>query len=336
MRIVVDAMGTDNFPVPDVEGSVLAARELGVTILLVGDEPRIDTELKKYNTAGLDLQIVHAPDMIHMDDKPSVVGKGKPNSSMHIGMGLVRDGEADAFVSMGNTGAAYAIAMLYTLRRIPGVRRPALSGIFPFKGKPIVFLDVGANAECKPDWLAQFALMGSIYAANALGLEKPRVGLLSNGEEEGKGTELVREAAEIIKTIPVNFIGNIEPKEIFAATADVVVADGFTGNLLTKTYEAATRYLANVIRDEIRSNPLTMLGGALIRPAMMRVRKRMDTFEVGGAPLLGVQGVVIIGHGRSNAFAVKNAIKQATLAVKGGIVQAIRQQLEAVATRDEL
>lgn len=327
MRIVLDAMGTDQFPVPDVEGAVLAARQWRDTILLVGDQPRIEVELHKHDTAGLSLEIIHAPQTITMTDQPSVVGKSKPHSSMHIGLGLVRDGRADAFVSMGNTGAIHAIAMLFTLRRIPGVRRPALSAIFPIRGQPIVFVDVGANADCKADWLAQFAVMGTIYASHALGLNRPRVALLSNGEEEGKGSTLVREAATLIKAQPLNFIGNIEPKEIFSATADVVVADGFTGNLLTKTYEAATRYLADLIREEVRADLLGTLGGAMIRPAMQRVRRRMDTSEVGGAPLLGVQGVVIIGHGRSNAVAVKNAINQARLAVQGGIVQAISQAM---------
>lgn len=323
MRIVVDAMGTDTCPIPDVEGAVLAARELGDTIILVGDEIRVRAELDKYNTQGLDLRVVHAEDSITMTDTPSVVGRSKPRSSMHIGMALVRDGEADAFVTMGNTGVALVIATLFVLRRIRGVKRPALSGIFPLRGKPIVFLDVGANADSKPEWLAQFALMGSIYANNALGLQQPRIGLLSNGEEEGKGTELVREATTLIRSLPLNFIGNIEPKEIFAAAADVVVGDGFTGNLLVKTYEASTRYLADVIRDEVKADPLSVLGGLMLRPALARVRRRIDTFEVGGAPLLGVQGVVIIGHGRSNGIAVKNAIRQAHRAVEGQIVAAI-------------
>lgn len=323
MRIVVDAMGSDNCPVPDVEGAVLAAREFGDTIILVGDTTKIHAELKKYDTQGLDLPVIHADDAITMTDVPSLVSRSKPKSSMHIGMGFVRDGEAEAFVTMGNTGVALVIATLFVLRRIRGVKRPALSAIFPLLGKSVVLLDVGANTDSKPEWLAQFAVMGSIYASSALNLQQPRVGLLSNGEEEGKGTDLVREAALLIRSLPLNFIGNIEPKEIFAGAADVVIGDGFTGNLLVKTYEASTRYLADVIRREVKADPLSMVGGLLLRPALARVRQRVDTVEVGGAPLLGVQGVVIIGHGRSNGIAVKNAIRQARRAVEGQIVTAI-------------
>jgi glycerol-3-phosphate acyltransferase PlsX len=245
---------------------------------------------------------------------------------MHVGMSLVRDGQAEAFVTMGNTGAAMAVATLSVLHRIRGVKRPALSTIFPLRGRHMVLLDVGANADSKPEWLAQFAMMGSIYASNTLGLPQPRVGLLSNGEEASKGTELVRESANLIRQLPLNFIGNMEPKEIFAGMADVVVGDGFTGNLLIKTYEASTRYLANVIRDEVKADVLSMLGGLLLRPALARVRRIVDTVEVGGAPLLGVQGVVIIGHGRSNGVAVRHAIRQARQAVEGQIIEAISAQ----------
>jgi glycerol-3-phosphate acyltransferase PlsX len=263
-----------------------------------------------------------------MTDKPSVAGKSKPESSMHVGMNLVKNGQADAFVTMGNTGVAHAIAMLFTLKRIPGIKRPALSAIFPILGKPVIFLDIGANADCKPDWMLQFALMGAVYARNALGLDNPRVALLSNGEEEGKGSQLILDSTALLRQAPINFIGNVEPKEIFRTLpVDVVIHDGFTGNILTKTFEASTRYLAMLIRDEIKTSPVSMLGGLLITSAMRRVRRKIDTFEVGGAPLLGVKGVVIIGHGSSNAFAVKNAVRQACKAVEGGIISAIERKL---------
>lgn len=338
MRIALDAMGSDNCPVPDVAGGVLAARELNNTILLVGDENIIKTELSKHNTAGLSVEIVPAQQIVTMTDKPSAVGKSKPQSSMHIGMNLVKDGLADAFVTMGNTGAAHAIATLYTLRRIPGVKRPALSGIYPVGRGYIILLDLGANADSKPDWLAQFAIMGKIYAQNALGLESPRIALLSNGEEEGKGNQLIKDAGELIQRLPLNFVGNVEPKEIMQGKVDVIVADGFVGNIFVKTFEASASYISYLIRDELKQNVFSMLGALLARPAFQRVRKRTDTFEVGGAPLLGVNGVVIIGHGRSNAIAVKNAVRQAGLAVKGRIIDSIREGLQYIpdlTNRDE-
>jgi glycerol-3-phosphate acyltransferase PlsX len=327
MKIVVDAMGSDTHPGPDVSGAVMAARESTDTIILVGSEPVIRRELDKHQTAGLKLEVVDASEVIHMDDKPGVVGKGKPNSSMHVGMNMVKDGVADAFVTVGNTGAAYAIAMLFTLRRIPGVVRPALSAIFPVNSRPVIFLDVGANADSKPDWLAQFAIMGNIYAQNALGLQNPRIGLLSNGEEEGKGNQLILDANTMMHTLPLNFVGNIEPKEAMQNHADVVVSDGFTGNILVKTFEASMQYLGNLIRHELRSGVLSSAGGLLTRPAFRRVREKTDTLEVGGAPLLGVNGVVIIGHGRSDARAVRNAIRQAQKAVEGQVIRTIEDNL---------
>jgi glycerol-3-phosphate acyltransferase PlsX len=331
MRIALDAMGTDECPVADVAGGVLAARELGYTVILVGDKSQIEMELSKTDTNDLNLEVIHAAEAITMTDKPSVVGKGKPKSSMHIGTNLVRDGEADAFVTMGNTGAAHAIATLYTLKRIPGVRRPAISGIYPLGGKHIILLDLGANADSKPDWLAQFAVMGKLYAQNTLGLVDPRIALLSNGEEEGKGNQLIKDAAALLLEIPsIHFIGNVEPKDVMRGHADVIVADGFVGNIFVKTFEATSSFLSTVIREELGRNPVSIAGGLLARPAFGRVRQRTDTSEIGGAPLLGVNGVVIIGHGRSNAMAIKNAVRQAGLAVKGRIIEAIRDGLQQV------
>lgn len=323
MNIVVDAMGTDACPVADIAGAVIAAHEFRDTIILTGDESTIKQELNKHNTQGLKLEVVHASDVITMNDKPGIVGKSKPNSSMHVGMNLVKQGQADAFVTAGNTGAAHAIAMLYTLKRIQGVKRPALTAIFPINKKPVIFLDVGANADSKPEWLAQFAIMGNLYASRVLKLERPRVGLLSNGEEEGKGTQLIQEASQYMAHMPLQFIGNVEPKEVLHAKADVVVCDGFTGNILIKTFEASTRYLANIIRDEIRSDVFSMIGGHLARQAFNRARRRIDTSEVGGAPLLGVNGIVIISHGSSSPSAIKNAINQARKAVEGRVIEAI-------------
>ncbi|MBC7870068.1 MAG: phosphate acyltransferase PlsX [Chitinophagaceae bacterium] len=333
MRIVLDAMGTDECPVPDVAGAILAARESGDTIILIGDEALIRREINKQRTADVKLEIVHATQVITMEDKPSVVGKAKPDSSMHVGLRLVQDHSADAFVTAGNTGAAQAIAMLFTLHRIPGIRRPALSAIFPFNQRPITFLDIGANTDSKAEWLAQFALMGQVYAQNALGINRPRVGLLSNGAEEGKGTQATREASTILQQLPLsllNYIGNIEPRDIMHGTVDVVVSDGFTGNILIKTFESSTRYLVNVLRDEMRRNVLSTLGALLARPAFNNTRRRLDTSEVGGAPLLGVNGVVIIAHGRSTPYAIKNALLQAHKAVDGHILQSIEEGISAL------
>lgn len=328
MRIALDAMGTDDFPAPDVAGGVLAAREYGDTILLVGAPTQLEPELAKHDTAGLKLEIIPASEVVTMHDKPSIVGKAKPNSSMHVGMNLVRDGQADAFVSAGNTGAALSIATLYSLRRIPGVKRPALTGIVRIKDRAVILVDVGANADSKPEWLAQFALMGKVYAKAALGLDDPGIGVLSNGEEEGKGNELVREASALIATLPLRFVGNIEPKDLLTGAADVVVSDGFVGNIMLKSLEATSRLMSNLIREEIMSGTMTKIGGLLARPAFERVRKQVDPFEVGGAPLLGVNGVVIIGHGRSNDKAIKNAIGQARKAVTGGVIEAIATGLQ--------
>lgn len=330
MRIVVDAMGSDDHPGPDVAGAVLAAQEYGDTLIVVGDEAALKRELAQHATNGLKIEVVHASDAITMEDKPSVVGKSKPNSSMHVGMNLVRDGQADAFVSAGNTGAALAVATLYSLRRIPGVKRPALSAIIRVRGRSVILLDVGANADSKPDWLAQFALMGDIYAKSLLGVTRPRVGLLSNGEEEGKGNDLVREAGPLLRALPLNFIGNVEPKDLVKDHADVIVSDGFVGNIMLKSLEAATSMVINLLREELMSSVVTKVGAALSRPAFKSVARQIDPFETGGAPLLGVNGVVIIGHGRSNATAIKNAVGQARKAVQGGVIESIRAGLEQI------
>ncbi len=326
MRIVVDAMGSDERPVPDVAGAVGAARLTDDTIVLVGDEMLIRQELTKHQTSDLSLEIVHTDQAIEMKDKPGDVLKEKTRSSLHLGIKMIKDGTGDAFVTAGNTGATHVIAT-YMLGRIPGIRRSALSAIFPVNMRPVIFLDIGANVDCKPEWLAHFALMGSNYARKALGLEQPCVALLSNGEEEGKGTRLLRDAGTLLRTLPINYIGNVEPKDMLTNSVDVVISDGFTGNIFMKTFEASVRYFTGMIREELRANVVTSLGGLLAKPAFDRVRKRTDTAEIGGAPLLGVNGVVIIGHGGSNAQAVQNAILQAKQAVAGRFIDAIRDDL---------
>jgi glycerol-3-phosphate acyltransferase PlsX len=317
-------MGTDNYPAPDVEGAVLAAREWEDEIILVGDEEQIQTELDKHETDNLNLRVVHAGQVIEMTDKPAEAAKTKRDASMRVGMNLVRDGEAEAFVSAGNTGGLLAVATLHSVRRIRGVRRPALTAVLPLAKGRVTLLDVGANADCKPEYLYQFGVMGSVYTESVLGVEQPRVALLSNGEEPGKGNALVKEAFEILSASDLNFVGNVEGKELIAAQADVVVADGFTGNVTLKTVEAVARMLNDLIRDELMSNPITILGGLLAKSAFRRVANRIDPYEVGGAPLLGVNGVIIGAHGRSNAWAIRNAIRQARLAVQGDMLDAIK------------
>lgn len=324
MRIVVDAMGSDNHPAPDVAGAVMAAQEFKDTIVLVGDKAQIEAELAKQTTIGLSIEIHHTSQVVEMTDKPADIVKGKPDSSMHIGLQLVRDGKADAFVSAGNTGAILGVAMLRQVGvgRIAGVLRPALGVIFPTKERPLL-IDNGANADCKPEYLVQFGQMGSLYVERVLDIPNPRVALLSNGEEEGKGNTLIKETIPLMQTSGLNYVGNIEPKEFMRGHAEIGVTDGFTGNLMMKTAESIASYMSDLIRDEMMANPLTVLGGLLARPAFRRVRSRLDPNEVGGAPLLGVNGVVIIGHGRSNAYAIKQAIGQARRMVEKKVVEAI-------------
>lgn len=326
MRIVVDAMGSDGHPVPDVAGSVMAARKFGDTIILVGDKPRIDAELAGHDTAGLVIEVVHAAEAIGMKDAPGAAARDKRDSSIHTGLKLVRDGAADAFVSAGNTGAILAVATLRQtgLGRIPGILRPALGVVFPIEAKPML-IDNGANADCKPEYLLQFGLMGSIYMARMHGIPRPRVALISNGEEEGKGNLLIKEAIPLLEGSGLNYIGNIEPKEFVRGDADVGVVDGFTGNVMMKTAEAVAGYMSATIRKYIMAGTLTKIGGALARPAFNRVRDQLNPDEVGGAPLLGVNGVVIVAHGRSNAYAVQQAIWQARRVVENGIVAAIAE-----------
>lgn len=324
MKIVVDAMGSDDHPGPDVAGSVQAAREFGDTIILVGDQAKIEAELATQNTTGLKLEVVHASQAISMEDKPSQIVKSKPESSMHVGLSLVKEGQADAFVSAGNTGAILAVAMLRQvgLGRIPGIQRPALGVIFPTKQRPML-IDNGANADCRPEYLVQFGIMGSLYVERMLDIEKPRVALLSNGEEEGKGNTLIKETIPLMADSGLNYVGNIEPKQFMQGAADVGVTDGFTGNLIMKTAESIASYMSGIIRDEMMANPISILGGLLTRPAFKRVRAHLNPDEVGGAPLLGVNGVVIVAHGRSNAYAIKQAIGQARRVVENQVVEAI-------------
>ena len=331
-RIVVDAMGSDNYPTPDVLGAVDAAREYGVEIILTGDASRIQPLLDSNHAATLPIRVVHAPETLTMKDKgEDLVMKARhkdAQNSMAVGYDLVKNGEADAFVTMGNTGAAMVTA-LFRLGRIRGVDRPALAGPIPTANGIAILLDLGANPDCKPENLVQFGIMGSVYSERVRGVKNPRVGLVSNGEEAGKGSELVKVAHVLLADSNLNFVGNIEGKELFGGHADVAVADGFTGNVLLKSTEAVAKLLVDKIRESIKGGgPLTLLGGALIRPAMGKVRKLLDPAEEGAAPLLGVNGLAFIGHGRSDAFAIKNAIRVAKEAAESKVLDAMKSAIE--------
>lgn len=325
MKIALDAMGSDTRPVPDVEGAVLAAREWGLTILLVGDENKIKPELAKHATQGLDLQIVHTPTEIGMKEHVEAV-KSKKDASMNVAVKLVRQKEADAFVTMGNSGAAMAAA-LFGFGRIKGIERPAFAAVLPTGNGRVLVLDIGANAEVKSEYLYQFALMGSIYMEKVIGVPNPRIALLSNGEEEGKGPTTVREAYALLKQSKLNFVGNAEGRHVFQGLADVIVSDGFAGNVMIKTIEGTADTLIAFLKTEIKKRPIATLGGMLAKPAFDALKRHLDYAEIGGAPVLGVDGVTIIGHGRSNAKAVKNAIRAGKLAVEQNMLDAIRAGL---------
>ena len=333
IRIAVDAMGSDEFPVPDVAGAVEAARLYGVEIILVGDEQRVRLVLEAQKPGDLPVRIVHAPEMLTMQDKGMALAlkARRPNAknSMAVGIDLVKNGQADAFVTAGNTGAAMATAY-FRLGVIPGVDLPALAPIFPTATGSCVVLDVGANPEVKPENLLQFATMGAIYAKKVRGIKDPSIGLISNGEEEGKGNQLVKDATPLLKASGLNFFGNIEGKELIGGAVDVAVTDGFTGNVLLKTAEAVAKLLTEKIKEAIKGGgPLAMLGGLLIKPALGGIKKLMDPSDQGAAPLLGVNGLVFIGHGRSDAIAIQNAIRIAKEAVASGVLESIRAAIEA-------
>jgi phosphate acyltransferase len=327
MAIVVDAMGSDEHPDPEIHAALEASQLYGEEIILVGDQDLLNGKLNALNTRGLPVRIVHAPDVLEMGDKAVTSAQKKPNNSMAVGLELVKNGEAKAFVTAGNTGAAMFVA-LRKLGRIKGVQRPALTALFPVKDGYTVVLDIGANADARPEFLLQFAIMGSIYAEKVLKISKPRVGLLSNGEEAGKGNQLVRDTYPLIASSGLNFIGNVEGKELFGHEADVVVTDGFTGNVLLKSSEAVARLITDVLRQELMTSFRTKIGALLAKPAFGGIKKMMDPAEIGAAPLLGIDGLVFVGHGRSNAHAMTNAIRVAHQAVQANLLEELRQQIQ--------
>jgi glycerol-3-phosphate acyltransferase PlsX len=327
ISIAVDAMGGDHAPRPEVEGSVAAARELGVRILLVGLAPELKRELARYPHRGLAIEIVPAAEVITMNDSPSQAFRKKKDSSAHVATRLVRDGIAQGLVSAGNTGAVMAVARL-CLGTLPSVDRPALAAPFPTaRGGTCVLLDVGANVDSKPAHLVQFAIMGEIYYRAIFGTRRPKVGLLSIGEEESKGNELTREAHIRLKHAALNFVGNVEGRDIFGGSVDVIACDGFIGNIALKISEGAAQHIESLLKDALQSTLSSQVGYVLSRRAYKDFKKKLDYSEYGGAPLLGVRGVTVIGHGRSNAHAVKNAVRVAAELVRGKVNDKIEKEL---------
>ena len=333
MKIVLDAMGGDFGPAPNVEAAIAFARETGHEVVLVGKQEIVRPALNQHNTANLHLPIVNATEVIEMDEHPAMAVKAKKDSSIVVGVKMVKNGEADAFVTMGNTGGALTAALLH-LGRIQGIHRPALSSVYPSAKGWVFVLDIGANADCKPEYLQQFGLMGSIYSERVLNVRKPRVVLISNGEEETKGSELVQTAHQLLKQTPINFMGNAEGRDLPGGMADVYVTDGFTGNVIVKLSEGLGSYIKGMLKEEIMRTPISKVGGLLIKEAVARMSKRTDYEEIGGAPLLGVDGVVIVGHGRSNARAIRSALMRAAESVERGVVNAIEKGLEAMPAKN--
>jgi phosphate acyltransferase len=331
--IALDAMGSDRAPKPEIEGAIHAARNYDVRVLLVGPEATIKAELDRHPAAArLPLEIVHASEVISMEDKAVQAVRSKRDSSMRVGLRLVREGHAAGFVTAGNTGAAMATAKM-VLGALRGVDRPALAAVFPTApGTAAILLDVGANVDCKPHNLEQFAVMGEIYFRSMFGnprssasrfgdstfgrsmfgaARRPRVGLLSIGEEETKGNELTRESFQLLKRLPLNFVGNVEGRDLFNGHVDVIVADGFVGNVALKISEGVANLVRTVLKESLRATITRQVGFMLSRSAFSDFKKRIDHTEYGGAPLLGVKGVCIITHGSSNANAIKNAVRVA-------------------------
>lgn len=325
-RIAVDAMGGDNAPKVEVAGAVAAAREFSIPIVLVGDRDILAAELAQHNVSGIDITIHHASEVVGMHDSASDAIRKKKDSSIRIAYELVKAGKADAVVSAGNSGATMAAGM-FVLKRLDGIDRPAIAQVFPTLSGHTLVLDIGGNVDCKPLHLVQFAIMGEVYARHILGMAKPRVGLLSNGEEDSKGNDLTRETNQIIKKIAFDYAGYIEGRDIFAGHVDVVVCDGFVGNIVLKLSEGLAEAVGTMLKEEIQKSLICKIGYLLSQSAFSRFKKKVDYAEYGGAPLLGINGVGMICHGGSNVKAIKNAIHFAAEYAEKGVNQKMAEKI---------
>lgn len=321
IRIAVDAMGGDYAPAETVKGSIQACLEYPIKVILVGDRPVLEKELAQYRHKE-NLSIVHASEVIGNDEPPVSAVKQKKDSSINVAVSLVKNKEVDAVVSAGNTGALMA-ASLFGLGRIPGVERPAIATIFPTPSGPILLLDMGANVDCKPKHLQQFAEMGSQYAEHVMHIQNPRVGLLNIGEEKEKGNELVIESWPLLKGTKINFVGNVEAKEILSRKVDVIVCDGFVGNLILKFGESISDLIVSLMKKEMAKNLITKFAAVLLLPALANIKKSVDYDETGGAPMLGINGIVFKAHGRAKAKAIKSAIRATYEAARQDLVSCI-------------
>ena len=323
--IVLDAMGSDDRPFPEVEAAIVASKEFDINVILVGDEVQLTSELKKLNQDLSGVRIVNSAEWLEMSDHIQEA-RAKKQNTMAVGMQLVKDGEAQAFVTAGNTGMAmYFATKIFGL--IPGLIRPCLCSTIPVKGGKSVLLDIGANADCRPEFLVQFAQMGAVYSRLMLGVTEPRLGLIANGEEEGKGNELVKATYPMLKEQMPGFVGNIEGKELFGGDVDVAVTDGFTGNVILKSIEAVATMIMRTLKDELMSSTRTKAGAFLAKPAFDKVRQLMDPAEIGSAPLLGVNELVFIGHGRSDAKAMVSAIARAVQAIDANLLPGLKKSI---------
>ncbi|HEU4934828.1 MAG TPA: phosphate acyltransferase PlsX [Vicinamibacterales bacterium] len=329
MRIAIDAMGGDEAPGPIIDGALVAARHLQIGLLLVGDRSAIEGELSRHpGAAALDLRILHTPESISMSESATAALRRKPRASVRLAAEAVRAGDASALFSAGHTGAS-VMAAIGAFGRLPAVDRPALATIIPTRRQPAVLLDSGATVECRPQHLVQFAMMGAAYARVALDCRSPRVGLLSVGEEESKGNDLTREAHQLLKTAPIDFVGNVEGRHVYAGDVDVIVCDGFTGNVTLKISEGLVDAVQTLLHEELSSTFGTRVGYLLSRQAFRRFRRRVDSSEYGGAPLVGLNGLCIVGHGRSSAKAVRNGVAMAARFVSQGLVGRLSRALTA-------
>jgi len=327
VRIALDAMGGDHAPAAVVGGAVQAARETGVSIVLVGDRDRVGAELEKHSAGGLDITVHHASEVVDMDESPAQAIRRKKDSSLRVCFELVKHGEAGAVVTAGNSGAAMAAGM-FIFKRLKAVDRPAIAVCVPTVKEPAVILDVGGNVDCKPSNMVQFAIMGGVYATYALGHGYPRVGLLSNGEEEGKGNELTRDTHALLKKTSLNYIGYVEGRDIYQGDVDVIVTDGFVGNVVLKLSEGLVEAVTTMLKNEIKATLPSKVGYMLSKGAFDKLKKKIDYAEYGGAPLLGIGGICIISHGRSCPKAVKNAVKRAMEFSRGRVNEHLAEELE--------